>query len=276
MPENLTSKKCVLEIRHDPTGDKPWSLNIVRDDGSLFPVLQSSAEYTFRSAHAPQPSALLSHMVDRFLAWPLPKSVCSDTCVTDSNYPSPRSGTNLLTADEARSMLEYVTRAAHEPAPALTDRVPHDIAVKILRVRDLLVEKDYDEAYHVLYSIADPSYTSFTPWAELERTAEPPSDALREAVQILEDGKELGSVFHLRGAIIQALMKLHEQHPDAWPSPTKEAPPIAPATACFECRGSGQICTGNSGQEVDGYAPILERCEACDGTGVAGETGDGR
>lgn len=47
-------------------------------------------------------------MVDRFLAWPLPKSVCSDQCVTDNNYPNSRSGTNLLTATEARAMLEHV------------------------------------------------------------------------------------------------------------------------------------------------------------------------
>lgn len=73
------------------------------------------AAWRARTASEPQPNASLSQMVDRFLAWPLPKSVCSDLCVTDSNYPSARSGTNLLTADEARSMLEYVTRAAPEP-----------------------------------------------------------------------------------------------------------------------------------------------------------------
>lgn len=73
---------------------------------------------------------------------------------------------------------------SHEPPPALTDRMPHDVAVKILRVRDLLVEKDYDEAYHVLYSIADPAYTSFTPWADLERASQPPS-ALRDALDAI-------------------------------------------------------------------------------------------
>lgn len=52
----------------------------------------------------------LNHMVNRFLSWPLPKSVCSDTCVSDRNYQFPRSGTNLLTADEARQMLEYVMK----------------------------------------------------------------------------------------------------------------------------------------------------------------------
>jgi hypothetical protein len=47
-------------------------------------------------------------LVDRFLSWPLPQSVCSDLCVTDRSYKFPRSGTNLLTADEARQMIEYL------------------------------------------------------------------------------------------------------------------------------------------------------------------------
>lgn len=51
---------------------------------------------------------VVKKLVDRFLAWPLPKSVCSDTCATDKDYPHPRIGTNLLTADEARQMLEHV------------------------------------------------------------------------------------------------------------------------------------------------------------------------
>ncbi len=51
-------------------------------------------------------------MVDRFLRWPLPDSVCSDLCVTQrewskTGYP-PRVGTNLLTADEARLMLQHI------------------------------------------------------------------------------------------------------------------------------------------------------------------------
>jgi hypothetical protein len=47
-------------------------------------------------------------MVNRFLSWPLPSSVCSDPCVTVSGYKGPRIGTNFLTADEAKAMLEYV------------------------------------------------------------------------------------------------------------------------------------------------------------------------
>lgn len=57
-------------------------------------------------------------MVDRFLSWPLPKSVCSDLCVTSQEYPHPRCGTNLLTAVEARQMLEHVL-VAFAPSPPL-------------------------------------------------------------------------------------------------------------------------------------------------------------
>lgn len=74
--------------------------------------------------------------------------------------------------------------AEPEPAPALTERVPHDVAVRILRVRDLMAKREYDEAYHVLYGIADPTYTSFMPWAELERTAQPPPPAEWQPIEI--------------------------------------------------------------------------------------------
>ena len=50
----------------------------------------------------------LMRLVDRFLAWKLPPTVNSDRCVTDPSYPHPRTGTNLLTADETRQMLEYL------------------------------------------------------------------------------------------------------------------------------------------------------------------------
>jgi hypothetical protein len=49
----------------------------------------------------------LAALVNRFLAWKLPDSVCSDQCANIPGYPN-RSGTNLLTADEARQMIEYL------------------------------------------------------------------------------------------------------------------------------------------------------------------------
>lgn len=48
----------------------------------------------------------IDKLVDRFLAGPLPDSVCVDFCAT--NQQTGRSGTNLLTADEARQMFEHV------------------------------------------------------------------------------------------------------------------------------------------------------------------------
>lgn len=54
------------------------------------------------------PCAVTDEMVNRFLSWPLPKSVAADRCATKENYPYPRSGTSLLTATEARKMLEHV------------------------------------------------------------------------------------------------------------------------------------------------------------------------
>ena len=53
-------------------------------------------------------SEQIDELVNRFLAWNLPKTVCADLCATNSNYPHSRSGTNLLTADEARQMLAHV------------------------------------------------------------------------------------------------------------------------------------------------------------------------
>jgi hypothetical protein len=59
-------------------------------------------------------------MVQRFLGWPVPFSVCADLCAT--RQEKGRSGTNLLSAIEAREMLTYVTDAKvttpATPAPA--------------------------------------------------------------------------------------------------------------------------------------------------------------
>lgn len=51
---------------------------------------------------------LLKDLVDRFLAWPLPKTVNADQCATDPTYRHARSGTNLLNATEAEEMFKYV------------------------------------------------------------------------------------------------------------------------------------------------------------------------
>lgn len=51
----------------------------------------------------------MADIVNAFLKWPLPKSVCSDRCVTIANEPH-RSGTNLLTCPETVMMVEEVVR----------------------------------------------------------------------------------------------------------------------------------------------------------------------
>lgn len=56
-------------------------------------------------------------LVDRFLSWPLPESVCADLVATMPGRRY-RTGTNLLSAIEARQMLIYVLaslRPAAEP-----------------------------------------------------------------------------------------------------------------------------------------------------------------
>lgn len=38
-------------------------------------------------------------------------------------------------------------------------------------------------------------------------------------------------------------------------------PPLVP---CPDCKGAGEVCTGHSGRDDDGNAPLLETCETCD------------
>lgn len=69
----------------------------------------------------------VSRLVDRFLGWRLPDSVCSDGCASIQGYPH-RTGTALLTADEARQMFEYVLADAVvvHVAPAIDEDCDHD------------------------------------------------------------------------------------------------------------------------------------------------------
>jgi hypothetical protein len=83
----------------------------------------------------------LSLMVERFLNWPLPGSVCSDQCATKQDYPN-RIGTNLLTADEARQMLEYVLAPLSETAYSGTAKVPEEIQEWIWHLDLHLTEHD--------------------------------------------------------------------------------------------------------------------------------------
>jgi hypothetical protein len=58
----------------------------------------------------------IDKLVDRFLTWELPKTVCSDLCVTDRSYQYSRTGTSLLTAEEAKQMLMHVLQDTEKPS----------------------------------------------------------------------------------------------------------------------------------------------------------------
>lgn len=64
--------------------------------------------------HDAQSVRVTDAMVNRFLSWPLPKTFAPDCFINFDREASARNphvwpiGTNLLTADEARQMLEYV------------------------------------------------------------------------------------------------------------------------------------------------------------------------
>ncbi len=49
-------------------------------------------------------------LVDRFLAWPVPTSCCPDNLDADGRMRPGGSGTNLLSAAEAKQMFEFVLR----------------------------------------------------------------------------------------------------------------------------------------------------------------------
>ena len=61
-------------------------------------------------------------MVNRFLSWRLPNSVCVDPIVykmPDASGREPRYGTNLLSASEARDMLHHVMDSWPQPMTSL-------------------------------------------------------------------------------------------------------------------------------------------------------------
>jgi hypothetical protein len=50
----------------------------------------------------------LERMADLIMRWPVPKSVCSDACMSMQDYAHPRFGTSMLTHGEALQLLEYL------------------------------------------------------------------------------------------------------------------------------------------------------------------------
>jgi hypothetical protein len=60
------------------------------------------------------------------------------------------------------AMKEYA-----QPLPSMRQ----DLAKKLLAIRDEFAKEDYNEAYHILYSIANPGFDSYEPWEYLEKIA---------------------------------------------------------------------------------------------------------
>lgn len=59
--------------------------------------------------------------------------------------------------------------------------LPADIKQKLIAIRDALVKDDINEAYYVLYSIADPDFKTFFPWEALQ--CEEHSQSVGESVK---------------------------------------------------------------------------------------------
>lgn len=55
--------------------------------------------------------------------------------------------------------------------PEADSALPVDLVIKLLKMRDALIIGDTSEAYHQLYSIADPAFQSYGPWQKLEEQA---------------------------------------------------------------------------------------------------------
>jgi hypothetical protein len=94
----------------------------------------------------------LDELVNRFLAWKLPQTVCADLCATDNKYPHSRSGTNLLTETEARQMLEHVLSRSFvgtawlieldDPVEITLRQASLAIRAALLSIATLRVERD--------------------------------------------------------------------------------------------------------------------------------------
>lgn len=91
----------------------------------------------------------IDKLVDAFVAWPLPESVCSDPCATMKGYPN-RSGTNLLTAVEARQMFEYLLTKVQDPTLGLAlalSKIEADAKDCEMQAAALKAKKDELNAY---------------------------------------------------------------------------------------------------------------------------------
>lgn len=96
----------VLERNDDVTK------NQIRKEMWRFIAIQNGLTITSNKEDHPVRKEINIHaLVEKFLAWELPTSVSSDSCVTapqPSDAVLRRTGTNLLTATEVEQMLRYL------------------------------------------------------------------------------------------------------------------------------------------------------------------------
>lgn len=70
------------------------------------------------------PKAMIDKMVDRFLAWPLPKGFAPDCGISFIENRSPHCwpvGTNLFTAEQAKEMVKHMLAGAMPPETYATE-----------------------------------------------------------------------------------------------------------------------------------------------------------
>jgi hypothetical protein len=188
--------------------------SIERNGGSYI-LMQAQQAWTAWQARAALDEAAsqdIDTLVNRFLAWPLPRSVCSDACVSMPDYPH-RCGTNLLTADEAKAMFQHCL-GAHASAASkgfdaefLSKRLARVAGLVGVPMPDMTHEQIAEVAGTILGQIA----------SKLESTSVAPvgRDAiLEEAAKITEsfcacddpeDQEEMNWVLRNRASRIRSL-----------------------------------------------------------------------
>ncbi len=179
------------------------------------------------AAAAYRTKPMLDKFVDRFLAWPLPQGVSSDPCATDSKYPYPRCGTNLLTADEARQMLEHVLNvqsALPEYAPSTINApvaqtgergqqgIGREVAPPVLpRVAEVAGAIPAGDSYPVSGPIQHSATTDLMQHSTLvsASTATPRTDAVVQSVWKHLDEHKWGPVCDLARQLERELAEAH-------------------------------------------------------------------
>jgi len=97
----------------------------------------------------------INRIVSRFLSWPVPRSVCCDSCMTDANYEHPRYGTNILTATEAKDMLQYIL--AEDGYVSLEKDIRGDVENAVKQLHVLTVDDFVNHAvrHYIEYHLND-------------------------------------------------------------------------------------------------------------------------